>query len=178
MLIQNKMGKLNCEFCKSEFSKASNLSKHQANAKYCLKIQAERSADQAILKCTHCGKVLSRIDSLQRHYTGCLEYNVQQRTLILQQQIEQLQNQLFEKNKQLETVEKRMWELTNTSINKAGNKYTHIGQVNIGADAFKTGESPSNAEATQLLETSNATLTELENKVTEPWPIRKVPQIE
>ena len=125
------MAKYVCNFCNSEFAKPSNLNKHQRIAKYCVQLQEEKAEQDAQLTCEYCQRVLSRSDSLHRHYISCIEYLIHQRAKVFETEIANLKERLVEKERQLEEKDRQLWELTNTSLSKTTNSYTHIGQITI-----------------------------------------------
>jgi len=55
---------MECEFCKKEFSTKTNLSVHQKNAKFCLKIQG---TNNDTYKCEYCEKILTTQQRLNDH---------------------------------------------------------------------------------------------------------------
>ena len=129
------MTNYSCEFCKGEFAKASNLSKHQRTAKYCIELQDLKDERDSQLTCEYCKKVLSRSDSLHRHYMSCIEYLIYQRVQVYETKICSLEERLAEKDQQLCILNERVRELTNMSLSKNTNSYTHIGQVTINEAA-------------------------------------------
>jgi hypothetical protein len=132
------MSKYICEFCKGEFAKASNLSKHQRTAKYCIDLQDEKTERDSQLTCEYCNKVLSRSDSLHRHYMSCIEYLIYQRVQVYDTEISSLKERLAEKDQQLQEMKERLWSITDTSLTKTTNSYTHIGQVTINEAPAKS----------------------------------------
>ena len=155
---------VDCEFCGRKFAKGSNLTKHQRTAKYCIRLQEEKAEKEVDLTCEYCQRVLSRTDSLHRHYASCIEYLIYQRVKVFETEIANLKERLAEKDRQLEERERQLWELTNTSINKNTNSYTHIGQVTInnGNDSkyitepyplLETKIPGNEAEVTKLIDT-------------------------
>lgn len=128
------MSEYTCTFCNKAFTKLGNLNKHQKSAKYCKKLQQEIAEKKATLKCSYCEKVLSRADSLFRHYTSCIEYHIHQRVQGYEKEIDSLKERLAEKETQLQLAQQRLWDLTNTSINKTTTSYTHIDNININGN--------------------------------------------
>lgn len=118
----------NCNYCNKQFTKKSNLNKHIKTAKYCLKLQEQKQSQYAKLTCTYCNKVLSRIDSLQRHYLTCMDYSLHTRTENYERQINDLRERLRQRELELEETQRKLWELTNISVNKVS---THIDVVNV-----------------------------------------------
>lgn len=123
--------KYTCEFCRGEFARPSNLSKHQRTAKYCLVLQQEKEKRDSQLRCEYCDKVLSRSDSLQRHYVTCIEFLIYQRVQGYEKELTVMRERLLEKEQQIAALNDRLWELTNVSINKPHNNYTHIDAITI-----------------------------------------------
>ena len=154
------MSKYTCEFCQGEFTKASNLSKHQHTAKYCVELQAEKEERESQLTCEYCKKVLSRSDSLHRHYMSCIEYLIYQRVQVYETEISSLKDRLAEKDAQLKELAEKLWSLTNTSLNKTTNAYTHIGQVTINEAASPT-QSPTDPTIYPLGPPPHCDVTEL-----------------
>ena len=62
---------MECEYCHCIFSSKSNLSTHQRNAKYCLKI---RNVDNTKHQCKYCNKYYSSSIRLESHEDTCTKY--------------------------------------------------------------------------------------------------------
>ncbi len=122
------MPKYICEYCKGKFVKPSNLTKHQRTAKYCVQLQKEKITRDAQLTCGYCQRILSRSDSLNRHYVICIEYQIYLRTQVYQNEIKHLKERLAEKEQQLKDKELYIRELTNTAINKPTTQITSFGE--------------------------------------------------
>jgi hypothetical protein len=60
---------MNCVFCNSIFLNKTTLKNHQANAKYCLKLQGEEINNK--FNCKECGKQLSTKNRLLTHLQVC-----------------------------------------------------------------------------------------------------------
>jgi hypothetical protein len=64
-----------CEFCNKEFLNKSNLSFHQKTAKFCLKIQQEKTniliSPKEEYKCDFCNKLFNIKSSLTKHSLTC-----------------------------------------------------------------------------------------------------------
>ena len=79
-----------CEYCKTCFSKAYSLYKHQRTAKYCLEVQDKQTKEY---QCSYCNREFSRKDIMLRHRKKCCDQTEGMHTLEnrqLQDQIEDL----------------------------------------------------------------------------------------
>lgn len=164
------MAPYTCEFCKGEFAKASNLSKHQRTAKYCIGLQQEKSEKNSQLTCEYCNKILSRSDSLHRHSLSCIEYLIHQRILVFQTEIAFLKERIIEKDIYIQKLTERLDTVTNLGLNKTSNTYTHINQITIndsndanGANA--TSSTKMDATVYPLAPNSQHDVTELIDKL-------------
>jgi len=62
---------MECEFCKNIFKTSFNLSVHQTNAKYCLKIQNKKVVDTNIFRCEFCNTTRTSKKNIDFHITKC-----------------------------------------------------------------------------------------------------------
>jgi len=125
-----------CNFCNSSFSKKSNLTNHQQNAKFCLVIQGKENNN---FICVFCNKKLSTKNALGVHILSCknkLENNpeklikenekLKETNLYLKQQFEQeknIQDKEIEKYKeQNKKLEEKVEKLENALIGIAESK--------------------------------------------------------
>jgi len=68
-----------CEFCSSVLKNEALLSIHKKTAKYCLKIQEEKSiqiTNNKKYKCEYCKKELTQLGNLKTHYNICIEKRI------------------------------------------------------------------------------------------------------
>lgn len=121
------MVKYTCEYCGTQFSDRSNMSRHQRRAQYCLQA---RGLETKEYQCT-CGKSFSRKDNLQQHKEKCLKTNmslqqplqdnVQSNDNKLVQQfldmVKDLQRQNGELQKQIADISLRPTTVTNNNNN-------------------------------------------------------------
>ncbi len=80
-----------CEFCSGEFKNNNILNKHKTGAKYCIKIQQDKSEDFKIkiFKCEWCQKECFRQDNFKMHIKNCKnnpEHNTKNKSYILLQE--------------------------------------------------------------------------------------------
>lgn len=64
------MSKFTCDFCCKNFSSASTLRMHIANAKYCIKLREGSKLKHARRVCNKCNKIFAEED-LTKHLTSC-----------------------------------------------------------------------------------------------------------
>ena len=102
---------LECQFCKSAFSKASNLRKHQTTVRSCLAIQESlgRTVQIKEFKCPYenCGKKLVSKTAWDYHVLHC-KINLQRKQQIgdvLSEEVQLLKQQLNETNRKLQTLQ-------------------------------------------------------------------------
>ena len=101
-----------CEFCNKEFKNIYTLNTHKKTAKFCLKIQNDKSnkvkKEKNKSQCSFCNKMCSTVYSLQRHMLSCKEKNSDDKIKTI---IEDLNNkhslEINEKNSLIEKLELR-----------------------------------------------------------------------
>jgi hypothetical protein len=83
---------MDCSFCKNKFVSKTSLNHHQKTAKYCLKLQGNKTIKYL---CKSCNKNLSTQHRLLTHYSSCDKYKHEQNN----------KHSILEKNQLFETIE-------------------------------------------------------------------------
>jgi hypothetical protein len=94
--------KMNCEYCKKEFSSKSSLNNHKKTAKFCLKLQNKKEDDINNFKCEYCDKIFTSKQPLLTHLNTCKH----RKKGLVNIEIINLQDILREKETQFEQREK------------------------------------------------------------------------
>lgn len=125
--------KLTCEYCNHEFMNKFILGTHQKRAKYCLKIQKEKSEIivEELMECEFC-LLKTDINKIQRHYDSCkikLQYHIKQKDELIEQLRQEntslrAENKIYKKlhednQKELHKLASRP---TNTTVTKSTKK--------------------------------------------------------
>lgn len=120
---------MNCEFCKSVFTKRKDLYTHQRRAKYCLEIQRQLKQ-----KCEYCGGVKE-----EEHYCH-------QKMMYLEKQNEELKEILKQKDKVIQEIALKSVSApktvikntnTNTTTNNTNNKYEFLAPFDLTSEYIK-----------------------------------------
>ena len=106
-----------CEFCNNEFDSKSSLNRHLRTARFCIKLQKEKGVEvnEKLFKCEYCSKDVTSKNLLIYHRKICKERhtyenkkedervkNLEDNILQLSQQLEDLENTMSTKMKELE----------------------------------------------------------------------------
>lgn len=97
------MSSFSCKFCNKSFASKSNLNTHVKNAYYCKqnrpKIDSENETENNLKNniCQYCKKECSSKKRLEEHFKNCLEFNLIQREKSYQNIIDDLKNELKQK---------------------------------------------------------------------------------
>ena len=108
---------MECNYCKKIFSNKSSLNNHQKTARYCLKIQNKESYES--FSCKYCCKIFTTKDILLKHLQRCkykeLNEKEELKKLVI---IEELQQELIKKDKELQYQKTTVKELQQELIEK------------------------------------------------------------
>ena len=97
--------KMECEYCKKEFSSKSSLNNHKKTAKFCLKLQNKKD-DANNFNCEYCSRNFTSKQPLLTHLNTCKN----KKEDLVNIEITNLQNKLKETEKDLQEREKEFQE--------------------------------------------------------------------
>lgn len=87
-----------CEYCKNEFSTASNLGHHQKHARYCLALRTTNQSSS--FSCSYCDRQFSTKYNLTTHLKSCSE----KKTHKIKSQLKEKKTQINECNNEIKDL--------------------------------------------------------------------------
>ena len=119
---------MNCEYCHKQFTTKGLLSRHQQNAKFCIKIQEELNDKIKLVICNGCNKELSSKQKLQSHQQICKKYEETNKI----QDFEKIIADLKTHNVKLENRVKELEDkLVQIALKSTGKTSTHNGNTYV-----------------------------------------------
>ena len=103
--LNKGINKMECEFCKKEFSTKTNLSTHQKTAKYCLELQGKENDK---FKCEFCVKLFTSNKRLSDHHQICKDK--------IKKESKENESKYIEENKRLKNEIKKIERQTKEKI--------------------------------------------------------------
>ena len=123
---------MDCQYCKKTLNTLSSLNYHQKNAKYCLKIQGKNiniNINISNFICQACETNLASQQSLYRHYTSCIKYqikmnkeNIQSNTDVLQTSNDLKDNEILSLKAQVKELQDQLASIAR----EAASRPTHV----------------------------------------------------
>ncbi|HJN75288.1 MAG TPA: C2H2-type zinc finger protein, partial [Myxococcota bacterium] len=139
--------KMECKYCKNNFSSKYSLRYHQKTAKYCIKIQGKRTN---AFRCDFCKKTLSTKQNLMIHQSICSHYNKylnnqkweEEKKMLMKEyelrlqttnsKIRDLQDQLINKDETIKELQDKLENIALKAVSRPTNmtKNTQINYIN------------------------------------------------